>query len=253
MKPKNKPYKPLLKPLKKKAGRSHGQITVRHQGGGAKRQYRLVDFKQNRFDEPAKVLAVEYDPNRTGYIALIEYNDKKKSYILAPEKLKIGQEIISSTQEIPIKVGNRLPLVHIPGGTAIHNLELRPNGGGKVVRSAGASATIVSQEEKNAIIKMPSGEMRKINNLCRASIGVVSNIKHSQEVIGKAGRMRHKGVRPTVRGKAMYPAAHPHGGGEGVNPIGLKYPKTPWGKPARGVKTRGKKKITNKFIVQRRK
>lgn len=250
---KKKPQKSLLRPLKKKAGRDKtGQISIRHRGGGAKRLYRLVDFKQTRYDLPAKIVAIEYDPNRRAFIALIEYPDKTKSYILAPQGLKVGDEIISS-EKTEIKVGNRMKLKNIPTGMPIYNIELSPGKGGQIVRGAGNSATIIAKEGKYAHLRLPSGEIRKVLLESAASIGQVSNPLVSSIKIGKAGRVRWKGIRPTVRGKAMHPAAHPHGGGEGVSPIGLKYPKTAWGKPAIGVRTRKKKKYSDKLIIKRRK
>jgi len=250
---KKEPEKKLLRPIKEKAGRNNlGRITVRHRGGGVKRMYRIIDFGQEHFKEKGKVIAIEYDPNRTAFIALVEYADKKRSYVLAPDGLKVGQEI-ECDEKTPIQVGNRLKLKNIPVGTQVYNIELVPLKGGKIVRSAGTSAQIMSQEEKFTILKMPSGEIRKINNECFASIGIVSNPEHIYKDIKKAGSVRLKRRRPVVRGSAMNPVDHPHGGGEGRAPIGLKYPKTKWGKPAFGVKTRKKKKWTNIFIIKRRK
>jgi len=249
---KKEPEKSLLKPLKKKAGRSNsGRITVRHRGGGAKRLYRIIEFGQERLDQKAKVEALEYDPNRTSYIALLSYEDGKKAYIIAPQGLKVGDEIIFS-EKAPLKVGNRMRLKNIPIGTLVYNIELEPGEGGKLVRAAGTSAQVMAHEDKYTHLKMPSGEIRKVPSECFASIGEVSNPEHRFKKLGKAGRARHKGRRPHVRGSAMNPVDHPHGGGEGKAPIGLKYPKTPWGKPALGVKTR-KKKWTDKLIIQRRK
>ena len=250
---KKKPEKKLLMTLKKRAGRgAWGRITVRHRGGGVKRLYRIVDFSGKKINTPAKVIALEYDPNRTAFLALVQYPDNDKQYILAPQDLKIGDEIICS-ESAPISVGNRTKLKNIPVGTMVHNIELEIGKGGILVRGAGAAAQVLAQEGKYANLKMPSGEIRKINSECFASIGIVSNPEHRFVIIGKAGRSRLKGRRPTVRGSAMGPRDHPHGGGEGRAPIGLKYPKTPWGKHALGVKTRKKKKWTDKFIIQRRK
>jgi len=250
---KKEPEKKLLKYIKKTAGRARsGRITVRHRGGGAKRLYRIIEFSQKRLDTPAKVIALEYDPNRTAFIALIEYPDKERQYIIAPQDLKVGDEIIFS-ENAPLKVGNRTKLKNLPVGTNVYNVELEPGKGGKIVRAAGTSAQVISQEEKFTHLRMPSSEIRKFNNECFASIGVVSNPENKFYNIGKAGRSRLKGRRPHVRGSAMNPVDHPHGGGEGRQPIGLKHPKTPWGKPALGVKTRKKHKASDKFIIQRRK
>jgi large subunit ribosomal protein L2 len=249
---KKEPEKKLTVFLKQKAGRSKaGRITVRHRGGGAKRLYRIIEFGQKRLDEKAKVIALEYDPYRSAFIALIEYPDKERKYILAPNNLKVGNEIIFS-EKAELLPGNRMKLKNIPVGTMVYNIELQPGKGGQLVRSAGTSAQILGQEGKYTHLKMPSGEIRKILSECFASIGQVSHPEHRFEKIGKAGRARLKGRRPKVRGTAMVPADHPHGGGEGKAPIGLKYPKTPWGKPAIGVKTR-KRKYTNKYIIKRRK
>lgn len=249
---KKEPEKSLLLFLKKKAGRgSSGRITVRHRGGGVKRLYRIVDFGQEKLGIRGKVVAIEYDPNRTGYIALVEYQDGDKRYILAPKDLKVGDEIVC--QEVAeIKIGNRMKLENIPVGTQVYNIELEPGRGGKLVRGAGTSAKVIAQEEKFTHLEMPSGEIRKVFKECFASIGQVSHPEKKFEKIGKAGGRRLKGWRPTVRGSAMNPPDHPHGGGEGKTPIGLKHPKTPWGKPALGVKTR-KKKWTDKLIIKRRK
>ncbi len=248
---KKKPEKGLIKILKKKSGRNNqGRITVRHQGGRAKRFYRMVDFKQKKLNQEAVVKAIEYDPNRTAYIALLEYSDGEKSYRLAPKKLKVGDKVMAA-ENAEIRPGNRLKLKNIAIGTEIYNIELQPGAGGKLVRSAGASASIMGTEGKYMAVKMPSGELRKINKECFASIGVVSRTEHRYERVGGAGKSRHKGRRPTVRGSAMSPVDHPHGGGEGRAGIGLKYPKTPWGKPALGKKTR-KRKHTDKFIIKRR-
>jgi len=249
-----KPNKSLTIKLKTHAGRDDlGHISVRHRGGGVKRHYRLVDLKQFG-KQTNKVLTIEYDPYRSAFIALIESqtNKGKKSYILAPDGLKVG-DIVEVAEKAEIIIGNRMQLKNIPSGTQIHNLEIQPRSGGKIVRSAGQYATISSKEDDYTNVKLPSGEIRKFHRQCYGSIGRLSNIQHSNVVIGKAGRKRWMGIRPTVRGKAMYPAAHPHGGGEGRNPIGLKYPKTPWGKIAIGGKTRKKKKPSNKFIVKKRK
>jgi len=249
---KKKPEKSLLLPLKKTGGRSNsGRITVRHKGGGVKRKYRIIEFGEKRMPSRAKVLALEYDPNRTCYIALIEYTDGGKAYILAPQGLKAGDEIVYD-EKTPVSPGNRMRLKNIPVGTFVYNVELVPGEGGKIARAAGASCQVFAQEEKYTQLKLPSTEIRKVFNECFASVGELSNPQHRFEKLGKAGRSRLKGIRPTVRGSAMSPVAHPHGGGEGKAPIGLKYPKTPWGKPALGVKTR-KKKWTDKLILQRRK
>jgi len=249
---KKEPEKKLLLPLKKKAGRNFsGKITVRHRGGGVKRLYRVVDFGEGKLGIPGKVIALEYDPNRTAFLALVEYQDGEKRYILAPDGLKVGDEIICA-ENAEIKIGNRLKLKNIPVGTQVYNIELIPGRGGKIVRAAGTSAKVVAQEEKYTQLQLPSKEIRRVSNECFASIGQVSNPGHIFEDIGKAGRRRLKGWRPAVRGSAMNPCDHPHGGGEGKTPIGLKYPKTPWGKPAKGIKTR-KKKWTDKLIIKRRK
>jgi len=248
---KKKPEKKLLLSLKKKAGRSvSGRITVRHRGGGVKRLYRLIDFGQEKLGQKGKVIALEYDPNRTAYIALIEYGDGEKRYILAPKDLKVGDEIICQ-ETAEIKIGNRMKLINVPVGAQIYNIELEPGKGGKIVRSAGTSAKVIAQEPPYTHLELPSKEIRKVPQQCFTSIGQVSHPEKRFEIIGKAGTRRLKGWRPTVRGTAMIPASHPHGGGEGKTPIGLKYPKTPWGKPAKGVKTR-KKKWTEKLIIKRR-
>jgi large subunit ribosomal protein L2 len=247
-----RPEKKLRVIKKKKAGRSHGQITVRHQGGQEKRYYRLVDFRRDKFDIPATVKTLEYDPNRSAWICLVAYADGEKRYILMPEGMKKGDQVLSSQKKIEAELGNRMPLKYIPLGTAVYNIELQFNQGGKIARSAGNSAILVDLNNGLAQLKMPSSERRMVSENCLASIGVVSNSDWRFVRWGKAGRMRHRGIRPTVRGKAMAPVAHPHGGGEGQNPIGLKHPKTPWGKPALGVKTRNKKKWTNKYIISRR-
>lgn len=248
---KKKPEKKLLLPLKKKGGRaSSGRITVRHRGGGAKRLYRIIDFGQEKLGIPGKIIALEYDPNRTAFLVLVEYQDKEKRYILAPKDLKIGDEIICA-EKTEIKPGNRMKLKNIPVGTQVYNVELEPGKGGGLARGAGTSVAVIAQEEKFTHLEMPSKEIRKIYGDCFASIGQVSNPEHRFEEIGKAGRVRLKGKRPTVRGTAMNPCDHPHGGGEGRTPRGMKYPKTPWGKHALGVKTR-KKKWTDKLIISRR-
>ncbi len=251
---KKKPEKKLLKYIKRKVGRSSasGRITVRHKGGGVKKLYRIIEFSQTRIDLPAKVLALEYDPNRTAFIALIEYKNKERQYIIAPQSLKIGQEIIFS-ESAPLNPANRIKLKNIPVGTAVYNVELEPGKGGKIVRSAGSSAQVLALDGNYVTLKMPSGEIRKFNGECFASIGMVSNPENRFYNLGKAGKSRLKGRRPHVRGSAMNPVDHPHGGGEGRQPIGLKHPKTPWGKPALGVKTRNRKKWSSKLIVQRRK
>ncbi len=248
------PQKSLLKPLKKKAGRNNsGRITVRHQGGGATRMYRVIDFKRNKDDVVATVTSIEYDPNRSARIALLTYADKTISYILAPLELKVGDKVQNGSKA-PIRPGNALPLQDIPIGLQVHNIELQPGKGGQMARSAGVVATLLAKEGKYATIKLASGELRKVLVTCRATIGQLSNILHSSVVIGKAGRQRHLGIRPTVRGKVMSPKSHPHGGGEGNTPIGLRRgPKTPWGALALGVKTRRKKNPTNTFILSRRK
>jgi large subunit ribosomal protein L2 len=249
---KKEPEKKLTVYLKKKAGRSRGQISVRHQGGGVKKLYRLVDFKQDKYDIPAKVEALEYDPNRTAWLALVRYQDGELRYIIAPQDLKVGDEILSSKNKIEPKIGNRMPLKYIPTGSMVHNIELSPGVGGKIVRSAGSAAVLMACADHFAQLKLPSGEIRLIPENCQATIGQVSNPDWRHMVWGKAGRKRLKGIRPSVRGKAMNPVDHPHGGGEGHSPIGLVHPKTPWGKPALGVKTR-KKKWSDKFIIKRRK
>lgn len=250
---KSEPEKSLLAPINSMSGRnSRGVITVRHKGGRNKRMYRLVDFKQKRFDIDAIVKSIEYDPNRSGFIALITYTDGIKSYILAPAKLSVGQRLTFSKQA-PLVAGNRLTLEHIPVGTEIYNLELFPGKGGQIIRSAGSAGQVLAVEDNYALVKLPSGEVRKVHKTVYASIGRVSNESHMLENIGKAGRNRWRGVRPAVRGSAMNPVDHPHGGGEGRQPIGLKSPKTPWGKIALGKKTRKKNKSSNKFIISRRK
>ena len=245
------PEKSLTVTIKKNAGRNNqGKITVRHQGGGAKRKYRIIDFKRNKLNVPGTVASIEYDPNRTANIALINYVDGEKRYIIAPKNLKVGMEVMAG-EGADIKVGNALPLMSIPVGTTIHNIELRPGKGGELARSAGASAQILGREGKYVMIRLASGEQRKVLGTCMATSGEVGNEDSSLAKIGKAGRKRHMGVRPTVRGSVMNPNDHPHGGGEGRAPIGRKAPVTPWGKPALGYKTR-KKKQSDKFIVRRR-
>ena len=247
-----KPEKSLTVSLKKNAGRnSQGKITVRHRGGGSRRKYRIIDFKRNKDGVPAIVKTIEYDPNRTANIALIAYADGEKAYILAPAGLKVGQKVMNGP-EAEIAVGNCLPLANIPVGTQIHNIEMHPGKGGQLVRSAGNSAQLMAKEGKYATLRLPSGEMRMVPVVCRATVGIVGNVDHSLVKIGKAGRKRHMGIRPTVRGSVMNPNDHPHGGGEGRAPIGRPGPCTPWGKPALGLKTRKKKKSSNKLIVRRR-
>ena len=251
----NKPEKSLLIHLKKKSGRNNtGKITVRHQAGGAKKMYRVVDFKRDIFDVEAEVKTIEYDPNRGARIMLVEYVGGKKAYFLAPNGVKVGDKVLSSQNKIEAKVGNRMPLEHIPVGLFVHNIELTPGKGGQIIRGAGNAAQLQVIEGNYAQIKLPSGEVRNILKSCFATIGQVSNPDYSLVRWGKAGRMRHRGIKPTVKGKNMNPVDHPHGGGEGHNPIGLKSgPKTKWGKLARGVKSRKPSKWSNKFIVQKRK
>ena len=250
---KTSPEKSLLVTKNKTTGRNNsGKITVRHRGGGVKRKYRLIDFKRIKDGITAKVVGIEYDPNRSANIALITYKDGEKSYILAPKGLNVG-DIVESGENADIKVGNALPIMNIPVGTVIHNIELRPGKGGQLARSAGNSAQILGREGKYVLIRLASGETRKILGTCRATIGVVGNEDYELVNIGKAGRKRHMGIRPTVRGSVMNPNDHPHGGGEGRAPIGRSGPMTPWGKPALGLKTRKNKKASNKFIVTRRK
>lgn len=247
----NKPERSLLAPLKNHAGRNkQGKITVRHQGGGNKRKYRIIDFKRNKLDVPAKVATIEYDPNRSAFIALLHYVDGEKRYILAPVGLKVGDTVVSS-DEADIITGNALPISRIPVGTLIHNIELRVGRGGQIVRSAGTYAQLMAKEGKYAQVRLPSGEVRKVPVEARATIGTVGNVEHENVRIGKAGRKRHMGIRPTVRGVVMNPCDHPHGGGEGKSPIGLPSPVTPWGKPALGYKTRKNKKYSNNMIVKR--
>ena len=250
---KKTPEKSLLAKKKEKAGRnSYGRITVRHQGGGNRQKYRIIDFKRRKDDMKAQVIGIEYDPNRSSNIALIQYEDGEKAYIIAPVGLKDGDTVISG-QKVDIKPGNCMPIEAIPVGTMIHNIELNPGQGAKLVRSAGQAAQLMAKEGKYAHVRLPSGEMRLILTKCRATIGTVGNTDHDTMKIGKAGRKRHMGWRPTVRGSVMNPVDHPHGGGEGRAPVGHAGPLTPWGKPALGYKTRNKKKQSNKFIVKRRK
>ena len=249
---KAKPERSLVETLKKHAGRnSYGHITVRHHGGGNKRKYRIIDFKRQKVDMFATVERIEYDPNRSAYIALIKYEDNTLSYILAPNGLKAGDKVISSTTA-DIKPGNCLPIANIPVGTVIHNIELQPGHGAQLVRSAGTAAQLMAKEGELAQVRLPSGEVRYIRTNCVATIGQVGNLDHENVHIGKAGRTRHMGIRPTVRGSVMNPCDHPHGGGEGRAPIGRSGPVTPWGKPALGYKTRKTKNRSNKFIVKRR-
>ncbi len=249
---KKEPEKSLLVSLKKNSGRNNqGKITVRHQGGGNRRKYRIVDFKRNKDGIPAKVIGIEYDPNRSANIALICYEDGVKSYILAPEGLTDGMKVMSG-EEAEVRLGNCMPLSRIPVGTLVHNIELYPGHGGQMVRSAGNSAQLMAKEGRYATLRLPSGEMRMVPAECRATVGVVGNGDHNLINIGKAGRKRHMGIRPTVRGSVMNPNDHPHGGGEGKAPVGRPGPSTPWGKPALGLKTRKKKKASNKLIVRRR-
>lgn len=246
-----KPEKSLLAPMTQKAGRSHGKISTRHQGGGHKRRYRLVDFKQQKFGVLGRIVSIEKDPNRSALIALISYIDGDKKYILATEGMKAGMEIMTGV-DAPIKKGNRTVLKNIPSGTVVSNIELIAGKGGQITRSAGSGAILMAIDEKMAQLKMSSGEIRLVSKECYATVGRVSNFEHSSETLGKAGRNRWKGKRPEVRGSAMNPVDHPHGGGEGRQGIGLKYPKTPWGKPALGKKTRKKNRYSDKFIVKRR-
>ena len=250
---KTTPEKSLVVTKKKTDGRNNqGKITVRHRGGGVKRKYRLIDFKRVKDGITAIVSSIEYDPNRSANIALISYKDGEKAYILAPKGLKVG-DIVESGENVDIKVGNVLPIMNIPVGTFIHNVELKPGKGGQLVRSAGAGAQILGREDKYVLIRLASGETRKILGTCRATIGVIGNEDYSLIKVGKAGRKRHMGIKPTVRGSVMNPNDHPHGGGEGRAPIGRSGPMTPWGKPALGLKTRKNKKESNKYIVTRRK
>ena len=249
---KTAPEKSLLKAKSKKSGRNNqGRITVRHQGGGAKQKYRVIDFKRNKHDIEGTVASIEYDPNRSANIALINYTDGEKRYIIAPKGLKVGMKIVSG-ENVDIKVGNALPIMNIPVGTVIHNIEMRPGKGAQIARSAGQSAQILGREERYVLVRLSSGETRKILGTCMATIGEVGNEDYSLVRLGKAGRTRHMGIRPTVRGSVMNPNDHPHGGGEGRAPVGRKQPMTPWGKPALGYKTRKNKKSSNKLIVTRR-
>lgn len=249
---KNRPEKKLIKILKKHSGRdSSGKISVRHQGGRQKRYYRIIDFKRDKKDQKATVIGIEYDPNRNANIALVEYTDKERRYILHPENLKIGDTVISG-ENVEIKTGNALPLKNIPIGVQIHNIELIPGQGGKMIRGAGGVGLIIAREDKYVQVKIPSGGVRRFSGNCLATVGVIGNIAFKEEIIGKAGRKRLMGIRPTVRGTAQNPRSHPHGGGEGKSGEGM-HPKTPWGKPARGKKTRNKNKWSNKFIVSKRK
>lgn len=247
------PERSLLEPIKKNAGRnSYGRITVRHRGGGNRRKYRVIDFKRERFGIPATVQTLEYDPNRSAFIALVQYEDGEKRYIIAPQDLKVGDKIVSGP-EADIKPGNALPLINIPVGTFLHNIELYPGKGAQLARSAGNTAQLMAKENGMALLRLPSGELRNVPAACMATVGVVSNPEHANVNYGKAGRKRHMGWRPTVRGSVMNPCDHPHGGGEGKSPIGRPGPVTPWGKPALGYKTRQKNKRTDKYIVKRRK
>ncbi len=249
---KDKPEKSLLAPLNKKGGRNNnGRITTRHQGGGAKQKYRIIDFKRDKNDVPGKVAAIEYDPNRNAFIALINYADGEKRYILAPEGLNVGDQVIAG-EAVDIKVGNAMELRNIPDGTFVHNVELTAGKGGQLARAAGCSAQILGSEGKFVTLRLSSGEVRRVHANCRATVGVVGNGEYSLINWGKAGRIRHKGIRPTVRGSAMNPVDHPHGGGEGRAPIGRKSPMTPWGKKAMGVKTRNPKAKSSQYIVRRR-
>ena len=247
----NKPEKSLLAPKSKSGGRNNnGRITVRHIGGGNRQKYRIIDFKRNKDNIPAKVATIEYDPNRTSYIALLHYADGEKRYILAPLGLNVGDTVISG-ETADIKAGNALPLGSIPVGTLVHNVEMQPGNGGQLVRTAGASAQLMAKEGKYATLKMPSGEMRMILLTCKATIGQVGNLDHELVSLGKAGRKRHMGVKPSVRGVVMNPNDHPHGGGEGKSPVGMPSPVTPWGKPTLGYKTRKHHKASDRFIVKR--
>ena len=246
------PERSLLEPMKTTAGRNNtGRITVRHHGGGNRTKYRVIDFKRNKLDVPATVLSLEYDPNRTAFIALIQYEDGEKSYIIAPDGLKVGY-IVMNGPNADIKPGNALPLSAIPVGTVIHNIELYPGKGGQLVRSAGNFAQLIAKEGKYGLVRLPSGELRNVPLNCYATVGQVSNVDHDNVKIGKAGKKRHMGWRPTVRGSVMNPVDHPHGGGEGKSPVGRPGPVTPWGKPALGYKTRNKHKASDKLIVRRR-
>jgi len=246
------PERSLLEPLKKHAGRnSYGRITVRHHGGGNRQKYRIIDFKRDKYDMKATVLSLEYDPNRSAHIALVEYEDGEKRYILAPVGLKVGDTVEAGTSA-DIKVGNALPLTNIPTGTFVHNVEMYPGRGGQLARAAGNAAQLMAKEGGYALLRLPSGELRNVPALCMATVGTVGNTDHENVKLGKAGRTRHRGIRPTVRGSVMNPNDHPHGGGEGKSPIGRPGPVTPWGKPALGYKTRAKKKSSDKLIIKRR-
>ena len=249
-----KPEKSLLAVSPRRSGHgAMGRITVRHKGGGHKQRYRIIDFKGDKFGIPARVATIEYDPNRSAFIALLFYKDGEKRYMLAPKDLKPGMEVRSAKEQIPVELGNRMPLKFLPIGTFVHNVELFPGRGGEAIRSAGSFGEILAQEDRYTNVKLPSTEVRKFLSECLATVGQLSNTEHNLESLGKAGRSRWKGVRPQVRGSAMNPVDHPHGGGEGRQPIGLPGPKTPWGKPAMGVKTRNRKKESWKYIVSRRK
>ena len=248
----SKPEKSLLVKVNRTGGRNNtGKMTVRHQGGGHKRKYRIIDFKRTKDNIPARVASIEYDPNRAARIALLHYLDGEKRYILAPQGLKVGDTVYSGP-ESDIKPGNCLPLLNIPLGTQIHNIEMKIGKGGQIVRSAGTSAQLMAKEGSHALLRLPSGELRRVHINCRATVGVVGNADHENQTIGKAGRSRWMGIRPANRGVVMNPCDHPHGGGEGKSPVGRKHPVTPWGKPAHGVKTRDKKKASSKLIVKRR-
>ena len=248
----SKPEKSLLAKVTSKGGRNNtGKMTVRHQGGGHKRQYRIIDFKRTKDNIPARVATIEYDPNRSARIALLNYADGEKRYIIAPHGLKVG-DVVYSGPESDIKPGNALPLANIPLGTQVHNIEMKIGKGGQIVRSAGTSAQLMAKEGNYALLRLPSGELRRVRVECRATVGVVSNIDHENITIGKAGRQRWLGIRPGNRGVTMNPCDHPHGGGEGKSPVGRKHPVTPWGKPAHGVKSRDKKKASSKLVVKRR-
>ena len=248
---KTKPERSLIVERRKKGGRnSYGKITVRHQGGGNRQQIRIVDYKRDKRDIPARVAAIEYDPNRTARLALLHYTDGEKRYIVAPLDLKVGDVIVSGSQ-VDIRVGNSMPIANIPVGTLVHNIELKEGRGGQLVRAAGGAAQLMAKEGDYAQIRMPSGEVRLVRQACYATIGQVGNLDHSNIKLGKAGRKRHMGIRPTVRGTAMSPRDHPHGGGEGRQPIGMPGPKSPWGKPTRGYKTR-RNKVSDQYIIRRR-
>lgn len=250
---KTTPEKSLVEVIKKTSGRNNqGKITVRHKGGGTRVKYRIIDFKRTKDNVPAKVEAIEYDPNRSANIALLIYADGERRYILAPQKLNVGDTVVSGLENVDIKIGNAMPLKAMPVGTTIHNIELKPGKGGQLVRSAGLSAQLMAKEGNYATLRLPSGEVRVVRTECRATVGVVGNSDHFNITIGKAGRKRNMGIRPTVRGSVMNPNDHPHGGGEGRSPIGRPTPVTPWGKPALGYKTRKKNKQSNKFIVKSR-